>query len=63
MRFELFLNAAAKRNDLSFISMGLSTCDGKLLASKGVSCLVERLGLTAKFGTQIVFCIPLVLIG
>lgn len=34
MKFELFLNAAAKRNDLSFISMGLSTCDGELLASK-----------------------------
>ncbi|KAL9138175.1 MAG: hypothetical protein Q9175_000599 [Cornicularia normoerica] len=34
MKFEWFLNAAAKRNDLSFISMGLSTCDGKLLASK-----------------------------
>lgn len=37
MKFELFLNAAAKRNDLSFISRGLSTCDGKLLASKGVA--------------------------
>lgn len=35
IRFERFLNAAARRHDLSFISRGLSTCDGKLLASKG----------------------------
>ena len=36
-RFERFLNAAARRHDLSFISRGLSTCDGKLLASKGLA--------------------------
>ena len=41
MKFELFLNAAAKRNDLSFISRGLSTCDGKLLASKGLPFLAS----------------------
>ena len=35
MSFELFLNAAAKRNDLSFISRGTSTSDGRVLASKG----------------------------
>ena len=35
MRFELFLNAASKRNDLSFISRGTSTSSGKMVASKG----------------------------
>ncbi|KAL2049114.1 hypothetical protein ABVK25_010626 [Lepraria finkii] len=34
MRFELFLNAASKRNDLSFISRGTSTSSGKMVASK-----------------------------
>ncbi len=37
MKFELFLNAAAKRKDLSFVSRGLSTYDGKLLVSKGAA--------------------------
>lgn len=41
MKFEMFLNAAAKRHDLSFISRGLSTCDGKFLASKGACTLYK----------------------
>lgn len=43
MKFELFLNAAAERNDLSFISMGLSTWDWEILASKGVALPDVRL--------------------
>lgn len=50
MKFELFLNAAAKRKDLSFISIGLSTCDGKLLASKGIALPDFRLQFTTDFG-------------
>ena len=42
MKFELFLNAASKRNDLSFISRGLSSYDGKLLTSKGLVLLLFR---------------------
>ena len=63
MKFELFLNAAAKRKDLSFVSMGLSTCDGKLLASKGVASHGILLQLTSDFGLQIGFCTHSDLIG
>lgn len=63
MKFELFLNAAAKRKDLSFISIGLSTCDGKLLASKGIALPDFRLQFTTDFGLQIVFCTLSDLIG
>ena len=35
-KFELFLDAATDHNDLSFISKGTSSSEGKFLASDGV---------------------------
>lgn len=46
MKFELFLNGATKRNDLSFISRGTSTSDGKLLASNGAPHILSNSRVT-----------------
>ena len=39
--FECFLNAAERRVDLSFVSQGTSTSDGRFLVSRGMSGVVS----------------------